>query len=159
MMPATVRPLPTPAPSPMRKPARCPLGSRTSCRCGARGRSQGLAGPPRCAAPVGGLGYLAGVGDGLQLQGRQGVAVRGGQGEAVGDVRRRDAGQRAGLHHAVWVLLADLGCRGVTRTGQGMAGGFLVGCRRAGCTGGRSQEGVGVGLGGQHRLGLLGKGV
>lgn len=64
-------------------------------------------------------GYLAGVGDGLQLQGGQGPAVGSGQGEGVGNVRRRDTGQSAGLHHAVGVLLPNLGCRGTARDRSG----------------------------------------
>lgn len=63
--------------------------------------------------------HLAGVGDGLQLQGGQDTTVRGRQGKGVGDVGGWDAGQRAGLHHTVWVLLPNLGWRGVARAGQG----------------------------------------
>jgi hypothetical protein len=49
--------------------------------------------------------YLACVYDGLQLQGREQATVDGGvrNGQSVGDVRWRDAGQRVGLHHYVWV--------------------------------------------------------
>lgn len=54
--------------------------------------------------------HLAGVGDGLELQGRQSGAVRGGQGQGVGDVRRRHAGERASLHYTVRVLPPELGC-------------------------------------------------
>lgn len=92
--------------------------------------------PTRDVGRVGDRGYLAGVGDGLQLQGRQGPAVRGGQGKGVGDVWRRDTGQRASLHHAVRVLLPDLGCGGRAGgksgvwpgTGQGRGRSLRVGC-------------------------------
>lgn len=60
-------------------------------------------------------GHLAGIGDGLQLQGRQDPAVRGGQGKGVSDVRWWDTGQCAGLHNTVWVLLPNLGWRGIVR--------------------------------------------
>lgn len=126
-----MRPLPTPAPSPMRKPARCPLGSRTSCCCMREavriphsGRDQvGTETPPCGRGSVGRpWGHLAGVGDSLQLQGRQDPTVRGRQGEGVGDVRGRDAGQCAGLHHTVWVLHPNLGWRGVIRVSGSAAG-------------------------------------
>lgn len=48
---------------------------------------------------------LAGVDDGLQLQGRELAFADGGfgDGQGVGDVRRRDAGQGVGFHHDVRV--------------------------------------------------------
>lgn len=81
------------------------------------------------------MGHLAGIGDGLQLQGRQDPAVRGRQGKGVGDVWWWDAGQCAGLHNTVWMLLPDLGWRGVVRVSAGLdqdVGGTRMGASRAG---------------------------
>jgi len=56
--------------------------------------------------------YLAGVDDGLQLQsGQQATFDSGlGDGQRVGDVRRRDTGERVGLHHDVRMRDSYRGC-------------------------------------------------
>lgn len=47
--------------------------------------------------------HLAGIDDGLELQGREHIAVYDGlrNGESVADVRWRDAGKSVGLHYTV----------------------------------------------------------
>lgn len=75
-------------------------------------------------------GHLASIGDGLELQGGQGPAVGSRQGKGVGDVWRWDAGQRAGLHHAVRMLLPDLSWRGMARGTSGVWPGSRMGWRK-----------------------------
>ena len=116
MIPATVRPLPTPAPSPIRKPALWLFWRITSC-CWWYKRSKCKSKTPTqlhyqtwmvlqwvsCLCAVCWCVYLAGIDDSLELQSRQQAAVysRLGDKQIVCDVRRRDTGQCVGFYHYV----------------------------------------------------------
>lgn len=131
MIPATVRPFPTPAPSPIRKPALSLFWRITSCCWRTRPQSQlhtfvldifewkqtiiETERPKvKCTETE---QYLTGVDDGLQLQGGQQARVNGAvwNGQCVGDVRRRNAGQCVGLHYDVRVRFPNSSCTHMNR--------------------------------------------
>lgn len=131
MIPATVRPFPTPAPSPIRNPALWPFWRITSCCWRKRPQrqlhtlvldifewKQTITETERLKVKrTETEQYLTGVDDGLQLQGGQQARVNGAfwNGQCVGDVRRRNAGQCVGLHYDVRVGDSNISCTHVNK--------------------------------------------